>query len=54
MNTVRRFINNQSGATSIEYALIAALISIAIIAVATSVGTNVESKFNAVSTAVGG
>ncbi|MCF6302065.1 MAG: Flp family type IVb pilin, partial [Devosiaceae bacterium] len=38
MNIVKRFLNDESGATAIEYGLIAALISVGIIAAATTMG----------------
>ncbi len=44
-----RFVRNESGATAIEYGLIAAGISVAIIAAVTTVGTNLGSTFNKVS-----
>jgi pilus assembly protein Flp/PilA len=44
-----RFMNDESGATAIEYGLIAALISVAIIGAATTLGTKLSSTFNAVS-----
>jgi len=51
-----RFLNklfrDESGATAIEYGLIAALISVAIIAAVTSVGTNLTATFNSVATAL--
>jgi pilus assembly protein Flp/PilA len=43
-----RFMNNESGATAIEYGLIASLIAVAIIVVITSVGTNLGTVFNKV------
>jgi pilus assembly protein Flp/PilA len=49
---VSRFLKDESGATAIEYGLIAALISITIIAAAQSVGTGVTGKFNKVGTEV--
>lgn len=48
-NLVTRFVRDESGATAIEYGLIAALISVVIIAVLTSVGTQLNAKFTAVS-----
>ncbi len=42
----RRFLKDESGATAIEYALIAALIGVAIIAAATTLGTNIGAQFN--------
>jgi pilus assembly protein Flp/PilA len=47
-----RFAKDQSGATAIEYGLIAALISVVIITAVTAVGTNLSGKFNAIATAL--
>ena len=47
-----RFLRNESGATAIEYGLIAAGISIAIIAVVQSLGTQLNNTFTSVSTAL--
>lgn len=41
-----RFMKDESGATAIEYGLIAALISVALIAGATLVGNELEDVFN--------
>lgn len=49
---LRKFLRDESGATAIEYGLIAACISIAIITAATSLGTALESTFNSVSSAL--
>jgi pilus assembly protein Flp/PilA len=50
MNTlVKRFVKDQSGATAIEYGLIAAGISVAIIAVVNSLGSQLKSTFTTVS-----
>jgi pilus assembly protein Flp/PilA len=43
---VNRFAKDESGATAIEYGLIAALISVVIIGVLSTIGTNLSSKFN--------
>jgi len=43
---IEQFLNDQSGATAIEYGLIVSLISIVIISGATSVGNNLNNKFN--------
>jgi len=51
---VLRFVSDDSGATAIEYGLIAAGISIAIIAVVNGLGTQLTSVFNSVSTQLGG
>ncbi|MGU3537714.1 Flp family type IVb pilin [Methylobacterium sp. A54F] len=49
----RRFAADERGATAIEYGLIAALIAVAIIAGARSLGTSINAKFTAVSTKIG-
>jgi pilus assembly protein Flp/PilA len=46
-----RFAKDESGATAIEYGLIAALIAIAIIAAATNLGTAISAAFNKIATA---
>lgn len=50
---LKSFVNDESGATAIEYGLIAALIAIAIIAGARALGTALNNKFTAIATAVG-
>jgi pilus assembly protein Flp/PilA len=45
-----RFVKDVSAATAIEYGLIAAGISVAIIAVVNGIGTNLNAKFNTIST----
>ena len=47
-----RFAKDESGATAIEYGLIAAGISVAIIAVVQGLGTNLKNTFSSVSTAL--
>jgi pilus assembly protein Flp/PilA len=49
---VVRFLKDESGATAIEYGLIAALIAVAIIGGARALGTRVGATFNNVSNAV--
>jgi pilus assembly protein Flp/PilA len=44
-NLIARFVKDESGATAIEYGLIAAGISLAIIAIVNSLGTNLNGKF---------
>jgi pilus assembly protein Flp/PilA len=51
-NLVKRFAKDESGATAIEYGLIAAGISVAIIAVVQGLGTALNTKFGAVQTAL--
>ena len=48
-----RFAKDESGATAIEYGLIAALIAVVIITAVTKVGTNLNSKFNTIATNMG-
>lgn len=45
-----RFAKNESGATAIEYGLIAALIALAIVTGATALGTGLSNQFNYVAT----
>jgi pilus assembly protein Flp/PilA len=47
-----KFLSDQSGATAIEYGLIAAGISLAIIAVVNGLGTNLNTQFTAINTAL--
>ena len=49
---IQKFFSDESGATAIEYGLIAALISVAIITAVTAVGTNLSTTFNSVATAL--
>jgi pilus assembly protein Flp/PilA len=44
-----RFVKNESGATAIEYGLIAAGISVAIIAVVNGLGAKLQGTFNTIS-----
>lgn len=48
MQQVLKFIRNESGATAIEYALIASLIAVAIITAVSTVGTKVSTVFTEV------
>lgn len=43
---IARFVKNESGATAIEYGLIASLIAIAIIVAVTNLGTTLSNTFN--------
>ncbi len=49
---VSRFLKDESGATAIEYGLIAALIAVVIIAVLGTIGTNLDERLDEVATAV--
>ena len=50
MSSLRAFLKDDGGATAIEYGLIAAGISVAIIAVANGLGTSLNASFQSVST----
>jgi pilus assembly protein Flp/PilA len=50
IKVLKKFIANESGATAIEYALIASLIAVAIIAALRVLGTSLQNTFNEVST----
>jgi pilus assembly protein Flp/PilA len=47
-----KFLSDQSGATAIEYGLIAAGISLAIIAIVNGLGTNLNDKFTSINTSL--
>ncbi len=49
-NLVKRFVKDESGATAIEYGLIAALIAVGIIAAATALGGSLSGLFETIST----
>jgi pilus assembly protein Flp/PilA len=51
-NLFARFVRDESGATAIEYGLIAALIAVVIIGAVTAVGTSLNTTFGSVATAV--
>ena len=50
MNLISRFVRDESGATAIEYGLIAALIAVVIITGVTAVGTKMSATFNSLAT----
>jgi pilus assembly protein Flp/PilA len=50
MNHFRKFLNAESGATAIEYSLIAGGIALAIIAVVYGIGPKLNTKFTLIST----
>ena len=52
MNTFKNFLTDESGATAIEYGLIAAGISVAIITVVVSLGTKLNTTFTTVANAL--
>jgi pilus assembly protein Flp/PilA len=49
MKNIVRFLKDKSGATAIEYGLIAALIAVAVIGGVTALGTNANATFTKVS-----
>ena len=49
---MRKFFENESGATAIEYGLIAALIAVAIIGAVSALGSNTSATFSSVATAM--
>ncbi len=51
-NVMRTFANDESGATAIEYGLIAALVSVAAIGALTALGGSLNTMFQTVSSAV--
>ncbi len=52
-NLMTRFAKDESGATAIEYGLIAALIAVVCITIWTQVGTSLIARFTQVNTALG-
>ena len=52
MSMIKRFLREESGATAIEYGLIAAGISVAIIAVVQGLGSKLNTTFTSVQTAL--
>jgi pilus assembly protein Flp/PilA len=48
-----RFLRDESGATAIEYGLIAAGIALAIITVVNGMGSNLSAKFTAINNSIG-
>jgi pilus assembly protein Flp/PilA len=51
-NLISRFLKDESGATAIEYGLIAAGISLAIIAVVNGLGSNLNTKFTSINSSL--
>jgi pilus assembly protein Flp/PilA len=49
---VTRFLKDESGATAIEYGLIAALIAVVLVGALTALGTNLSTTFTNVSNAI--
>ena len=51
-NLIALFVKDESGATAIEYGLIAAGISLAIIAIVNGLGTNLNNKFTSINSSL--
>ena len=51
-NLITRFVKDESGATAIEYGLIAAGISLAIIAAVNGLGTTLNTKFTSINSSL--
>lgn len=54
MKLFARFMKDESGATAIEYALLAGLIGVGIVAGTTTLGTSLDGFMNDIGTKVGG
>ena len=52
MTLVKQFMADESGATAIEYGLIAAGISVAIVAIVGVIGTELENTFNTIASSL--
>jgi pilus assembly protein Flp/PilA len=51
-NLIARFVKDESGATAIEYGLIAAGIALAIIATVNGLGSNLNGKFTSINSSL--
>lgn len=52
MSKLKQFLADESGATAIEYGLIAAGISLAIISIVNGLGSNLKTKFTSINTSL--
>jgi pilus assembly protein Flp/PilA len=52
MRTIKRFLRDETAATAIEYGLIAAGISLAIIAIVNGLGARLNTKFTAINSSL--
>jgi pilus assembly protein Flp/PilA len=52
-NLIARFVKDESGATAIEYGLIAAGIALAIITIVNGLGSNLQNKFTSINSQIG-
>ena len=53
-NFIKNFLQDEEGATAIEYGLIAGLIAVVIIAAVTALGTEIKTVFEKIGTAIKG
>lgn len=51
-NFIKTFAKDESGATAIEYGMIAALIAVAIVGIIATLGKNLTAAFTTISTAI--
>lgn len=54
MKTLKNFCRDEDGATAIEYGLIAALVSVAILTILGTLGDNLQTTFTSISDKLGG
>ena len=52
IKSLKSFVANESGATAIEYALIASVIAVALVGILTSLGTKLSAEFSDISGAL--
>jgi pilus assembly protein Flp/PilA len=52
MKSLKAFVGNESGATAIEYALIASLIAVALVTILSALGTRLSGEFSEISAAL--
>jgi len=52
MKSLKSFLSDDKGLETVEYAIIAGLIVVALIAIITAIGTKVQSKFQALNSAL--
>jgi len=52
LRTFKSFVGNESGATAIEYALIASLIAVALVTILGTLGTRLSGEFSEISSAL--
>jgi pilus assembly protein Flp/PilA len=53
MERIKNFFKDESGASAVEYGLLVALIAVVISVAVTTLGTNLKTKFQSVSTSIG-